>query len=176
MLKSENNPLPLLLFNNLTDILQFKVYRAGSNSNNIVINTNVGTPSKIYGFLPQSIPQGVNPTTYVINTKNNFVQNVNTVDFKINIAGTYKYTLNMEAYSDVNGVFGIDLVNGNNTEYNSNIISIKNITTSNTIFNLQNIINHNKDDVIKIRFGGVKFGGGDITINISKLDLIIEKI
>ena len=169
-------PLPKFINDDERSLLYFSIYRAGSGSNNISLNVDILAFVKIYAFLPQVITQGVDSTTYIVNKKNRGIEIDNVVNFKINGTGKYKYTIYLEAFSDVNGIFSFDLVNASNTPFRDDILVVKNITPSSTIFYLNTIVDHVVDDISKLRFGGLKQGGGLLNINISKMDLIIEKL
>ena len=174
MFNSENSPLPIVDPSASKDTFNFKIHRQGSQSNNIVMTVNVLTGD--FGFLPAVIPQGVNATSYVVNPRFNIVENINTTDFRINKLGVYKYSLTIDVFSDVSGIFSVDIVNGNNVEYRFDTLAVKNITNGSVTVILEFVLGHNIGNISRLRFGGVSGVGGPITINISKLDLFIESV
>lgn len=170
---SENLPLAnytdVIVINNL---INFKLYRGGSASNNIVLSSDLGIPT--YAFLPKVITQGATPTSYVFFTKNTNMELNNITDIKFNKAGLYKYFLDMSVFSNFGGIFAVDFVDGSNNSYATDILTTTNINNATTSVILNGFINHNLNDIVKLRFGCIKNGGGAMNFEISKLTLTIE--
>ena len=83
-----NERLPEQIISNtdITDATVLTLYRESVDSTQSTIIVTSGNASSVI-FLPKIIPQGTHLTQYVVSTKKNIIENVDTTDFKINTPG-----------------------------------------------------------------------------------------
>jgi hypothetical protein len=156
-----------------TDLLNFKFYRTGPLSNNIVLPL-----LNNYKDLPNTIPPvGIETSSYIPTIKNNIIQysNDTTPLFKLSSSGTYTYDIELECCGDAVGTIGVLLTNSSGVAYKNDVILIKDITTATTSIKFSALLYHNANDLVKLRFTGEKTGGGTINLKISYINLYIEK-
>jgi hypothetical protein len=172
-----NELLPLPEFNNSSidngDLLNFKFYRNKSDSNVIILPLN-----NDYKDLPNYVaPVGASTAEYITLKKNDIIQYSNTVSplFKLTSSGLYQYNVELECFGDVNGTIGVLFTNESNTIYKNDAILIKDITTASTSVKFSALLSHDANDFVKLRFTGLKTGGGVINLKISYINLYIEK-
>jgi hypothetical protein len=164
---------PINFSSSSNDLLNFKFYRNSASSNRITLTLNNN-----YSDLPNAVaPVGPATAEYIITLKNNIIQysNVTTPLFKLGGSGLFKYDIEFECYASDVGKVGILLTNAANVAYKNDVILIKDITTASTSIKFSALLYHAANDFAKLRFTGVKNGGGLINLNISYINLYIEK-
>lgn len=167
------------------DIYNLRMFRDQSISNNAVFsNVNLGAVNPVTVLLSDvnpiaDVPNPPNPTattTFISIPKNNIIEASNTVDFKFNEAGDYLYNIQFDCYGSGSGSVVLQLVGADNTTPYTNGIIIRTINANSSIVSLGIVITHNVNDICKLRFSGYLAAGGAITINMSNLNVFIEKI
>jgi hypothetical protein len=160
------------------DLLNFKFYRSGWNSNRIIVTVNTDYKDLPIAVADNVVPPDTFTSNYLVTQKNNLIQYSNAVTptFTLN-SGVYKYDIEVECYSDFAGQMGVLLSNAAGVPYRDDAIVIKDITSASTTVVFSALISHNAGDLVKLRFTGGKTGAtpGPINLNISYINLYIEK-
>jgi hypothetical protein len=169
-------PIPVSTDALSKDIAYFKLYKAGGLSNNIVLTSDVTINPILYAFLPETLIQGVNLSEYIFKSKLNNISQSDTVNFKINKSGNFKYDINIYAFSNVNGIISMDLINEFNVGYSSKLLTVDNISPSTRVISLMGVLDHAANDIVKIRIGGTTTTSAQITINISRIEIVITSV
>jgi hypothetical protein len=150
--KNEKTPTQIIDDSNIKDKLHFSLYRADT-STEISRLINIISPGNVTTYLPKIIPQGVDITKYIIISNKNIIESHDTTDFKINMNGNYLYSIQLTATLDITGGFIIQLVDANGDVYNNGTMeTFGDIFTNSKTFYLYGIVQHKKNDIVKIRF------------------------
>lgn len=180
-MKNEKLPDPINLNSLIRDSVTLSLYRESINpvESKLITLPSVeftGTPSSTYTFLPETIPQGIHKTEYIIKNYLNIIELSPTL-FKFNLDGEYNYDISFVMNSDVIGKIIIQVIDENDTILDDGKFEIfRDSSTVSKTIRLINNIKHKKGDVSRIRFTGFKNGGGPINISISQIYIKIIKI
>lgn len=159
------------------NIYNLRMYRNQTTSRNAVF-TNVDSSNNVNKLLSSVYPiapNGTATTNFISIPKNNIIEASNNVDFKFNEAGDYLYNIQFDCFASGGGSVVLQLVDNNNTVY-PNAIIVRTVNSNSTIVILSIIVKHAVNDICKLRFSGFLTSGGAITINMSNLNVFIEKI
>lgn len=175
--KDEKTPYQLIDNGSIKDKINFRLFRSDLGTPVITITS----PGNIFTFLPKTLIQGPGSaiSKYIIESDKNIIESYDTTDFKINMDGIYSYFINIAASVDNSGFFVIQLVDADNNVYNNTTMeTFGDILTNSKPFYLHGIIQHKKNDVVKIRFQ--TFSTPNITdvkiLTISQINCIVELI
>lgn len=179
---SENSPLPV--FTDLSDEYHMSLYKESINYNNSKLIEFKGDENTL-NFLPAVIPQGINITAYEINPKNNIIEPYQTVNFKFNKQGKYKYDIafKMNCVEDptvISRIVILQLMNENNVVYNSGKMeSFADLYTTSREIKLTGVVEHDEGDISKIGIIGFISNpypsGKLLDFNIIDIDISIKK-
>lgn len=177
MFTKENLPIQKFDKNTINDTAILTLYREHIDIDNSKIITATGNDNT-YVFLPKIIPQGVNLTKYVFKSKNNYIENVDTTDFKINKQATCYYDISVNAGCSIeNGLIVLQLVDENDNIYNNGDMEIfYDIFTTSKIYKLTGIVNHNINDICKLRLQILQKDSPSTNVNIiiSQINITIN--
>lgn len=115
-------------------------------------NINIPIPDAAdRGFLPVNAFNNTQGTPMVEFPDNN--------SMKFLGSGRFLHTITIYMATDVNGIVALDLVKDDNTAYSDAVFVVKDSTpSSNSPLVLNAVIDHDTDDIIKLRFGGASPG------------------